>query len=52
MDIALMDIEQFATLANAAIAYSQGETYIAIPYQILAVNDNTYDNNAARCEAT
>ena len=52
VDVALLGCEQFASLANAAVAHGQGQAYIAMPYQILSQLDNTYYDTAARCGAT
>ena len=52
VDIALVDAEQFATLANAAITRNEGEAYIAMPYQILSQGDGVSCDKAVRCGAT
>ncbi len=51
-DIALVDVEEFASLANAAVAHGEGQAYIALPYQILSVSNDACCDGAARCGAT
>ena len=51
-DIAMVDVEQFASLANAAVAHGLRQTYIALPYQIYSESHKAAGDEAVCCGAT
>ncbi|KAF6224684.1 hypothetical protein HO173_012893 [Letharia columbiana] len=51
-DIAMVDVEHFASLANAAVTHGLGQAFIALLYQILSESSEDNCDEAMRCGAT